>query len=65
MRYEATLESGEDSGYVAQCESLGVSARGLSPANALDALRAEIRYRVELCPCSSVEDDYVELVVGE
>ena len=65
MRYEATLESGEDGGYIAQCESLGVSARGLSPANALDALRAEIRYRVELCPCSSVEDDYVELVVGE
>ena len=65
MRYEATLESGEDGGYVAGCESLGITAHGLSPASALDALRAEIRYRVELCPCSSVSDDFVELVVGE
>lgn len=65
MRYEATLESGEDGGYVAGCEALGITARGLSPASALDTLRAEIRYRVELCPCSSVDDDYVELVVGE
>lgn len=65
MKYEVTLESGEDGRYIAQCEAMSVSAHGLSPANALDALRAEIRYRVELCPCSSVEDDYVELVVGE
>jgi hypothetical protein len=65
VRYEATLESGEDGGYTAQCETLGVAGHGLSPASALDALRAEIRYRVELCPCSSVDDDYVELVVGE
>ena len=65
MKYEVTLEGGEDGQYIAQCETVGASARGLSPAAALDALRAEIRYRVELCPCSSVEDDYVELVVGE
>ena len=65
MRYNATLESDEDGHFTAQCEQLGISTHGLSPANALDALRAEIRYRVELCPCSSVEDDYVELVVGE
>ena len=65
MRYEAILESGEDGGYIAECVSLGVSARGLSPASALDSLRAEIRYCVELCPCSTVGEDYVELVVGE
>jgi hypothetical protein len=35
----------------------------LSPANALDALRDEIRYRLELCPCTGVGDDYVELDV--
>jgi hypothetical protein len=29
----------------------------------LDALRGEIRYRLELCPCTGVSDDYVELDV--
>jgi hypothetical protein len=38
-------------------------ARGLSPTNALDALRDEIRYRLELCPCTTVNDDFVELNV--
>ena len=26
-------------------------------------LRAEIRYRLELCPCSGVGEDYVELEI--
>lgn len=64
MKFEATLEEGDD-GYTAACRELGVSAHGLSPANALDALRAEIRYHIELCPCSSVGDDWVELEVSE
>lgn len=38
-------------------------ATGLSATNALDALRDEIRYRLELCPCTTVNDDYVELNV--
>jgi hypothetical protein len=33
----------------------------MSPSNALDRLRAELRYVVELCPCSGVDDDYIEL----
>jgi hypothetical protein len=40
-----------------------VSARGLSPTNALARLGAEIRYRLEMCPCSSVDDDYIQLRV--
>ena len=35
----------------------------LSPACALDALRLEIRYHLELCPCSSIEEKWIELVV--
>ncbi len=41
----------------------GAAPRGLSPANALDRLRAELRYWVELCPCSGVDDDFVQLNV--
>ena len=62
MRFTANLEqSGEE--YVATCAELGATGHGLSATNALDALRAEIRYQVELCPCSSVDDDWVELDV--
>jgi hypothetical protein len=32
---------------------------------ALAKLRNELRYRVELCPCSGVSDDFVELQVQE
>ena len=40
-----------------------VFATGLSQTNALDSLREEIRYRVELCPCTTVDDSFVELDV--
>ncbi len=64
MKYNANVEcEGEE--YVASCAELGVSGHGLSPASALESLREEIRYRVELCPCSSVDDDWVELVISE
>ena len=62
MRFDVTVEAGSD-GFVAECESLQCSARGLSATNALDSLRDEIRYRLELCPCTTVNDDYVELNV--
>ena len=63
MKFEATVETGADGGYVASCEDPQCSGHGLRPANALDALREEIRYRLELCPCTGVSDDYVELDV--
>lgn len=63
MKFNVTLESGED-GYTAACPDMGLSASGLSPTNALDALKEEIRYNLEYCPCTSVGDDYVELSVS-
>jgi len=48
---------------VASCDNPQCSSRGLSPSNALDSLRDEIRYRLELCPCTSVDDSFVELEV--
>ena len=63
MDFRATIETSEDGGYVASCSDPQTSARGLSRESALAALRAEIRYRIEMCPCSSVDDDYVQLEV--
>jgi len=44
-------------GYVANCEDPQCSGRGLSPASALDALRQEIRYRIEYLPLHRRGDD--------
>jgi predicted RNase H-like HicB family nuclease len=63
VTFEATVEAEADGTYVASCENPQCSSHGLSPANALDALREEIRYRLELCPCTGVSDDFVELDV--
>ena len=62
MRYDVKIESSSD-GYTATCEDPQCSATGLSPTNALDSLREEIRYRLELCPCTTVDDAFVELNV--
>ncbi len=40
-----------------------VGATGDDREQALEKLRAEVRYRLEWCPCSGVGDDYVELEV--
>ncbi len=65
MLFNARIEATEDGSYEANCSDPMVSARGLSPSNALDQLRAEIRYRLEMCPCSSVDDDYVQLQLDD
>ena len=65
MKYSVELDLNSDGEYIASCSSMGISTQGLSAQNALDALRAEIRYRIELCPCSTVEEDWIELDVVE
>ena len=62
MRFDVTVEQSSE-GFTASCDSMTCSANGLSPTNALDMLREEIRYRLELCPCTTVNDDFVELNV--
>ncbi|HOC55189.1 MAG TPA: hypothetical protein PKI20_06185 [Verrucomicrobiota bacterium] len=63
MKFGASVEADGDGGYVASCDDPPCTGHGLSSANALDALREEIRYRLELCPCTGVSDDFVELDV--
>ena len=53
-----------------QARSMGsvagnVEAMAQTRDEALAKLRAEIRYKIEWCPCSGVADDYVELDVSE
>ena len=64
MIFDARIDTTEDGEYLASCSDPQVSARGASWTSALELLRSEIRYRLEMCPCSSVEDDYVQLQVG-
>ena len=61
MFFNASIEATEDGSYQASCSDPMVSAWGLTPSSALDQLRGEIRYRLEMCPCSSVADDYVQV----
>jgi hypothetical protein len=54
----------QSSGQVlATCDQPSCLARGRSDEEALARLSAEIRYRIEWCPCTGVEDDYVQLEV--
>lgn len=63
MIFDVLVEAAEDGRYEASCSDPRVSMRGASAASALELLGAEIRYRLEICPCSSVDDDYVQLRV--
>jgi hypothetical protein len=42
-----------------------VEVRAPSRQAALDKLRNELQYRIELCPCSGVSGDRAEVVVEE
>jgi len=40
-----------------------VDVRGDTRDQALSKMRSELQYRIELCPCSGVSGDKVELIV--
>ena len=47
--------------FVATCDAPTCMARARTETEAIEKIRAEIRYRIEWCPCTGVEDDYVQL----
>jgi predicted RNase H-like HicB family nuclease len=64
MRYQVTVKQLIDGDWYARCVAApsGVAvAQAKSKEEALENLRAEIRYQLEWCPCSGVADDYVQL----
>jgi hypothetical protein len=50
MIFHARIDTTEDGEYLASCSDPLASARGASWTSALELLRAEIRYRLEMCP---------------
>ena len=68
MRFPVRVKKLIDGKVQARCSGTvagEVSVLGDSREEALERMRSEIRYRIELCPCSTVADDYVELEVEE
>ena len=68
MEYRATVKRLMDGQFYARCLAApnGVAeAWGGTEDDAVERLRNEIRYQLEFCPCSGVDDDYVELDVTE
>ena len=68
MRFPVTLKTLID-GKI-QARSIGtvageVTVVGSTRDEALERARNEIRYRIELCPCSGASADRAELVVRE
>jgi hypothetical protein len=52
-----------DGMHLATCSSPVCMARARTEEEALARVREEIRYRLELCPCSGVSEDFVQLEV--
>ena len=68
MRFPVTLKRLIDGKY--QARTVGTVAGEVTIVDdtserALERLKNEIRYRIELCPCSTVADDFVEVDVRE
>lgn len=63
MKFTVHVEASESGEFLAECAELGLQSSGLSPANALDALRENIRYNLEYCPCTSLGEDCINLEV--
>jgi hypothetical protein len=59
--FRVEIRQQRDGYVVASCASPVCIARGRSEAEVLEKIRAEIRYRIELCPCTGVTDDYVQI----
>ena len=66
MKFPCTIKKLIDGDWQAKAvgtEVGNVEVSGHTRDEALAHLRAEIRYRMEWCPCSAVADDFVELEV--
>jgi hypothetical protein len=63
MRFQVTVQPTQQGDYLAECDEIHAQGTGLSATAALDHLRQEIRYRLEYCPCSGIEEDSIELDV--
>ena len=61
--FRVRLQRQSDGRVLATCDSPSCMSRAANENEALAKIRAEIRYRIEWCPCTGVDDDYVELEI--
>jgi hypothetical protein len=61
--FRVRLRRQSDGLVLATCDSPPCISRAASDTEALTKIRAEIRYRIEWCPCTGVDDDYVQLEI--
>jgi hypothetical protein len=68
MKFPASVERRPDGRWAARHRGATVGDVEVSAATrseALDKLRNELQYRIELCPCSGVSGDRAEVFVQE
>jgi predicted RNase H-like HicB family nuclease len=63
-KFRVRLQPLREGGFVATCESPVCMSRARTREEVLEKIKAEIRYRLEWCPCTGVDDDYVQLEIS-
>jgi hypothetical protein len=61
--FRVRLQRQSDGRVLATCDRPLCMVRAAGENEALAKIRAEIRYRIEWCPCTGVDDDYVQLEI--
>ena len=62
-KFRVRVQALREGGFLATCESPVCMSRARTREEVLEKIRAEIRYRLEWCPCTGVDDDYVQLEI--
>ena len=68
MRFPVTIKQLIDGNWIAKSSGTiagNVERTGASKDEALARIAAELRYRIEWCPCSGVTPEFVDLDVTE
>jgi hypothetical protein len=68
VRFPVTIKQLVDGNWIAKSSGTiagMVERTGASKQEALDRIAAELRYRIEWCPCSGVTPEFVDLDVSE
>jgi hypothetical protein len=61
--FRVRVQRQRDGQVLATCDSPACLSRASDEKQALEKIRNEIRYRIEWCPCTGVDDDYVQLEI--
>jgi hypothetical protein len=61
--FRVSVQRQRDGQVLVTCTSPICMSRAATETEALEKIRNEIRYRIEWCPCTGVDDDYVQLEI--